>query len=342
MPTTNLFRRTAFAPAMAALPLTCLDIGARGGIEADLLPLAFACDVIGFEPDEEEFRRLEHATPGPWRSRAYVPAAVADRSGRRALYLATDRQSTTLLEPDPAIGARFDKPQFFTVERRVEVDTIGLDDAVATHAGRGPDYLKIDIEGAEGEVFAAAPRTLASLIAIKTEISFLPFRKGQALAADIDRMLRGDGFELMDYARPAHWRRRGYVIHPLRSPGPVPYARGQIMHGDALYMRSPDSLPAGDDAHDREAGDRLLRACWLLMAHGYFDHAEDLLRRPAAHRRLTADFGIDPALALFAASRLVGRAAWRQALWRQLRGLVPLLRAGLSRTSGRPPGCDGR
>ena len=222
MSITDLFRRTAFAPVMEALPLTCLDIGARGGIEAELLPLAFACDVIGFEPDDEEFRRLEYAAPGPWRSRAYVPAAVADRTGRRTLHLTTDRVSTTLLAPDPAIGARFDKPQFFAVERTVEVDTIALDDAVASHAGRGPDYLKIDIEGAEGEVFAAAPRTLASLIAIKTEIAFLPFRKGQALAADIDRMLRGNGFELMDYARPAHWRRRGYVIHPLWQAGRCP------------------------------------------------------------------------------------------------------------------------
>jgi len=334
LPTTDLFRRTKFAPAMDALPLVCLDVGARGGIESDLLPLAFACDTIGFEPDAEEFKRLETSPPGPWRSRRYAPVALAGGRGRRMLHLTVDRASASLLQPDPAIGARFDKTQYCTVERTVDIDTVGLDDAVAAYAARAPDYLKIDVESAEGEVFAGAKRTLSSLIAIKTEISFMPFRRGQALAADIDRMLRGDGFELMDYTRPAHWRRRGHVLHPLSAPGPVPYARGQLMHGDALYMRGPDALPAGADESDRAAADRLLRACWLLMAHGYFDHAEDLLRRPAARHRLVADFGIDPAAALFDASCRMGRAAWRTALWRQLRGLVPLLRAGVLRTSG--------
>ena len=106
------------------------------------------------------------------------------------------------------------------------------------------------------------------------------------------------------------------------------------MHGDAVYFRGPDALPAGGDEADREAADRLLRACWLLMAHGWFDHAEDLLRRPAARRRLVADFGIDPAAALEDASRRMGRAAWRAALFVQLRGLVPLLRSAVFRTSG--------
>lgn len=327
LPTIDLLRRTPFASAIQALPLLCFDVGARGGIENDLGPLAFAVDAIGFEPDKDEYERLRSEPPGPWRSRSYVPLALAGSSGARALHLTDDRQSTTLLLPDTTIGARFDKMQLFTVERSVEVNTIGLDEAAATYAPRRPDYLKIDVEGAEGEVFGSGgEKTLASLIAIKTEVSFLPVRCGQPVAAEIDTMLRDYGFELMDLERPAHWRRHGYIIHPQVMRGPVPYARGQIIQSDAIYFRSPATLPAGEQADDGEAADRLLRACWLLMAHGFFDHAEALMHRPAAARRLAADFGIDASAALHRAALLFGRAIWRAAFYRHLRLIVPFLR----------------
>lgn len=327
LPITNLLRRTPFASAIQALPLVCFDVGARGGIELDLGPLAFAVDAIGFEPDKDEYERLQSEPPGPWRSRSYVPLALAGGSGTRALHLTEDRQSTTLLPPDVTIGARFDKMQFFNVERTVEVNTIGLDEAAATHAPRPPDYLKIDVEGAEGEVFGAGgEKTLAALIAIKTEVSFLPFRRGQPVAAEIDTMLRDYGFELMDIERPVHWRRHGYILHPQVVRGPVPYARGQIMQGDAVYFRSPATLPAGEQADDEAAADRLLRACWLLMAHGFFDHAEALMQRPAAARRLAVDFGVDASAALRRAALMFGRAIWLTAFYRHLRLIVPFLR----------------
>ncbi len=46
MAATNLFERSPFARVMADVPVTVYDVGARGGVDLDLLPRAFAVDAL--------------------------------------------------------------------------------------------------------------------------------------------------------------------------------------------------------------------------------------------------------------------------------------------------------
>ena len=167
----DILRDTPFGRVLNAHPIVAIDVGARGGFEPDLAPIAFAVDAIGFEPEPRAFAAL--GDRGSWRSLRWLPTAISGHGGPRGLYVTTDNQSTTLIEPDPAIGAAFDKPQFVTVERVLTVDTQTLDAAVAGLATQ-VDYLKLDVEGAELEVLDGAPRLVADLLAIKTEVSFIP------------------------------------------------------------------------------------------------------------------------------------------------------------------------
>ena len=322
MAATNLFERSPFARVMADVPVTVYDIGARGGVDLDLLPLAFAVNAVAFEPHPEEYKRLADggasAAGGPWRSLRYLPYAVSGTGGRRSLYVTTDPQGASLLRHDPAIGERFNKPQFFTVERTIDVDTRTLDEAAAGP----PDFLKLDVEGAELEILQAAPAALANLVAIKTEVSFIPLRAGQPLAADIDRFLRDQGFILMDYSGFSHWRRQGYVIHPHVDRGDEGYSRGQIIHGDAIYFIDPESIADDDEA----AVHRLLKAAFIAMGYGFFDHAAMILERLAVAAFLGDRYGIRAAPALRRTSRMYAWRACLRALARHLRGLGPYVR----------------
>lgn len=51
--TTDFFRSTPLAAAFAQAGLTAVDIGSRGGFDPELLPIAWAVDGIGFEPDRK-------------------------------------------------------------------------------------------------------------------------------------------------------------------------------------------------------------------------------------------------------------------------------------------------
>jgi FkbM family methyltransferase len=325
----NLLRSTPFSRVADDHPLLCLDVGSRHGFERDLEPIAFAVDGIGFEPDPVEFRRMQalHAREArdgssPWRSLRHVPVALSGTGGRRTLHIPTFPDSASLLEHDASVGAAFQKMHMFRVERMVDVDTLTLDDAMARYGIAQPSYIKIDIEGAELEVFTASERTLSDVLAIKTEVAFIPFRRSQPVAADIDAFLRARGFVLMDLITPMRWRRGSSVAHPQLSSGSIPYSRGQLAQGDFLYFKRPDRIAA-----DAEGTAARLRAALLAMCHGYFDHASVLLSAPEVTRYVRERYDIDTVAALRAASLVFGRVAWRGEFIEHLRRVVTFARS---------------
>ncbi len=163
------FRRGRFADRFADSGLIAVDVGARGGFEPDLPPIAWAVDAVGFEPEPEAYSRLRETPANPWRSLTVHPQAVAGSVGRRRLHVPADPEGASLLEHDPEIGRRFGLPHLFDVERVVTIDATTLD-AVAVPAGLDrASYLELDVEGAELEVLEAAETVVPSLVAIKTE-----------------------------------------------------------------------------------------------------------------------------------------------------------------------------
>lgn len=312
----NLFARTDFARAMLDNPVLCVDVGARNGVEADLLPIAFAVDVIGFEPEDKAFTDLP--AQSPFRSVRFENKAVGMNNGSGLLRVMRDPQSSTLLEPDERIGGEFGKPQFFETVETAEVETVILDDALVSSRGAEVDFLKLDIEGAEYEVLHASPRTLDSVLAIKAEVSFVPFRKNQKRAGVLELYMAEQGFRLMDIIRPSRWRRHGDIIHPHYSLESIPYSRGQIVQGDYLFMRNPVAL-----VETRRAA----RAAFIAMAYGYFDYAEVLLTRKDVAEDLQKNYGIDVRASVQMASALYGRVVLGREIWAHMRAMVPYLRS---------------
>ncbi|MBT3361469.1 MAG: FkbM family methyltransferase [Rhodospirillales bacterium] len=298
--------------------LTYFDIGSRDGFQGDLHPIAFAVDVVGFEPDPEEFERLQSLPSEPWKSLTNLPFGVSDQSGLQTLYIPTDPQSASLLKHNAKIGRKFDKTQFFEIDRTEEIETLCLKDAVEKTIFRSIDYLKIDIEGAELAVFMSSPTVMKDVLAIKAEISFIPFRNNQPLASDVDIHLTQAGFELMDITGPAHWRRHGYLIHPFYSAENPPYSKAQIVQADFLYFRDPDSL-GGNIA-------KILKLSLIALSFGYFDHALMILERPEIAEFLATEFGKTPIEIVAPPSRAYGRKAFLHAFYRQGRNMVPFVR----------------
>lgn len=91
-----------------------------------------------------------------------------------------------------------------------------------------PDVMKIDTQGTELYVLQGAGRLLDSAIAVELEVEFVPQYHGQPLFSDVDFFMRQQGFTLRGLKR-TYWRTKTDHVH---SDG------GQIIHGDALYLRN--------------------------------------------------------------------------------------------------------
>ena len=316
----DFFRHGAFADVFADAGLVAIDIGARGGFEPDLLPIAWAVDAHGFEPEPEAYSHLAAHRAGPWRSLAVHKLAIAGSSGDRRLHIPSDPQGASLLQHDPAIGRRFGYPHLFDVARIETIDTTTLDAAAERFGFHAASYLKLDVEGAELEVLEGAETVLASLVAIKTEAAFLPFRKHQPLAWDLAAHLGARGFEIMDVSDPHRWRHGPAAPHPyLRRAAPA-YSRGQAVQCDLLFFRAAAGMANDDQA---------VRGALIALALGYFDHAASLFAGLADRRRFT----FDESLEIAKLSLRYGRRQAAAAIKAHLRDLIPLIR---SLTGGLP------
>jgi len=310
------------ARVLADLRLACLDVGARGGVTDDLLPLAPSVDAIAVEADAEECDRLNAAArrgAGPWRRVRFIPTALDGRRGTRVLHLYRNRACSSLYQADRAVARAFAREEYFELDGSVDVPAMSLDAAAEIHDFRDAVYLKVDVQGAELDVLRSGPRLVGeSLLAIRAEVAFTPVYTRQPPYAEVEAYLRAHGFVPMGFLELHHWRRYSRRKHPELAEGPLPYSRGQLVHGDALFFRDPATMPEATPS-DVE---RLIKAAFLALAYEYVDHALAVLTRPAVARYLADRYGLDAEPEVAAVSRHLARSHRLAETRRRLRGLL--------------------
>lgn len=217
--------------------LTIVDIGAalserppyQGLIDAGRGRL------VGFEPDAGECERLNRQYGAPHR---FFPCFVGD--GGPATFHETNWVLTgSLFPPNTPLLEKFQnlaevvtpKAQHAVSTRRLD-DIDGIDDA---------DFIKIDVQGAELSVFEHGRRVLGNALLVQTEVEFVELYRGQPLFADVDRFLRGEGWQFHTF--------NGFgsrTFKPLVANGDPNVGIRQFLWSDALYVRDwlrLDALP---------------------------------------------------------------------------------------------------
>ena len=238
--------------------ITIVDVGAMalGEAEADYEPLLEikGTRVIGFEPDEAECAKLNAAAqPGT----QYLPYFIG--AGGPATYFQTNHTMTgSLYEPNTELLSKFQHlAELTTLIETHAVETRRLDDL--ENLG-DIDLLKIDVQGAELDVFRGGEKALSRLSVIQTEAELVEMYKGQPLFADVDIHLRQQGFQFHNFK---YFGSRCYK--PLTMGGNVNRGINQKLWTDAVYVR--DIL----DLHSQSAGKLIKMAVILNDMYQSFD-----------------------------------------------------------------------
>jgi FkbM family methyltransferase len=264
---TSVFRRL-----LSDASIQIIDVGARGGLHERWQPFREFVEVIGFEPDAEECRRLTTAVPGGGRIR-FLPYALGTMRERRPFYSCQQPRCSSLYPPNERFVSIFapaisDSMKFVG---QSELDVVALD-SVAHGESLHPDCLKADVQGAELDVLKGAVTVLASVKVMELEVEFNPQYLGQPLFSDVDAFARLQGFSLLGLRRTL-WRRRAAVRRGASVAG------GQIVHGDVLYYNERLLDAAGEDTREL--------AIWLVLLGAYRQHdfiLQLLMDHPAARR----------------------------------------------------------
>jgi FkbM family methyltransferase len=246
-------------------PITVLDIGARGGIPAELGPLREHLNVIAIEPHAEEARRLESrlGTLG-LRSSTVIPAAAGPEGGAFTLHVTRDPGRSSLLEPNAEVIERYGEAREYQVTGTQPVRTAALGSLLEARAPAPVDLLKLDVQGFELEVLKTLTGAqFQRLLLLVVEVEFVELYRGQPLFRDIDRHVSSQGFELFHLSRvftnygQGHW---------------VPYGRGQLQFADAYYLRT--------NVEELDAN-ALARLIVLADYYGFADYAAHLASKHA-------------------------------------------------------------
>ena len=130
------------------------DLGANIGIFSMMAAriVGSSGQVVAFEADPEIAERLrEHA-----RRNSFTWINVEQKAAWRETGTVMFERVEASVSPDRGVGHVVDSKN----ERVVSLDAIALDDCSPMY--RPPDFIKCDVEGAEGEVFQGARRLLAT------------------------------------------------------------------------------------------------------------------------------------------------------------------------------------
>ncbi len=264
-------------------PLTVVDVGCRWGAAAlwDELPGTL---VIGFDPDEEECRRLTERA-GDSSTARFVPVALGGRTGPARLHLTEQPACSSLYPPDATLVETRPALVVITPAGETEVELQTLDGWTAAEGIDRVDYLKADTQGSELDILRGAEATLESVRVVQVEVEFNPIYEGQPLFADVDAYLRGQGFVLWRLADLAHYglpdgisgfATTDTVTFDPHHAATVAGTGGQLFWANASYVRREIAFPPASIPWETALTDAVLTA-----ALGFWDLALQAAARAA-------------------------------------------------------------
>lgn len=261
----------------ASRPTTIVDIGANpfnGKPPYALMRRSGCCRIIGFEPQPEALAALNAVKT---EAETYLPYAVGT-GATETLYLTRNSGLVSTLEPEPWVGDYLNPwwKRAAEVREQVEMPTQRLDDITEI---TDIDYLKIDIQGGELNVFTNGRAKLARTALVQTEVAILPYYKGQPTFGDIQAEMAAQGFIAHKFAEvSAH-----HLGYPLRLARGLALPPSQATVADVFYLRNPIDMAALESETIRHMAlladavmrsyDLVLRCLGALVKRGEVDAA---------------------------------------------------------------------
>ena len=253
-------------PDLLEKPIVLIDIGAVGNPPSHWLPLKDRIHLIGFEPNQEECKKLNEAGCG-YRESEFLPYAIGEKNEYRTFYITKYHECCSLLKPNLEWLHRFDYGSLFDLNRTIEVETLSLD-SIEKLSDLRIDALKIDAQGNELPILKGSESILENIFLVEVESGLHKNYEQETTFEELCPFLKEKGFTCMEvFTHPP--KKRNNVASKWNA------SKGQAMACESIWVRD---LIKSENSFVHSLGKSeflsILSLCWLF---GYSDYALELI-----------------------------------------------------------------
>lgn len=225
--------------AASNLSFTILEIGAlplEGEAEPfhKLLDIFPGSKVIAFEVDHHLCEQLNKKEKS---GITYYPVALGRKEEKRTFYETNHPMCCSLYKPNEKLISLYNNMEVAMLKSVSSIDTVSLDFFIKNNTIESVDFIKIDIQGAELDVFKGGVNTLTEVVAIVSEVEFIPHYIDQPLFGDVCSFLAENGLMFHKFLGMA-----GRALKPIVMEN-NPNFPTQHMWSDAVFIKDIFELP---------------------------------------------------------------------------------------------------
>lgn len=209
--------------------------------------------INAFEVDAELCKTLNSKTTS---GLVHHPVALGRSEEERPFYITNHPMCCSLYKPNEKLIERFHNMEVAMLKAVSTIKTVSLDYFTAKNNIGPVDFIKIDIQGAELDVFQGGVTTLRDVVAIVAEVEFIHHYENQPLFGDVCAFLAGQGLSFHNFLGLAGRALKPTVMNNNRN------FPSQHMWSDALFLKDPMQLDAFS------SDDQLLKQAVLALMYG--------------------------------------------------------------------------
>ena len=176
---------------------TLLEVGAVKISEEEepfyeLLDYFPSSKIVGFEIDKEVCDKMNLSARDGVK---YYPHALGEFNESKELYITNHPMCSSLYRPNEDLISLYHNFEAAYLKSKTTIETITLDNFLEANNIGSLDFIKIDVQGAELDIFRGGKKALKDVLKIVCEVEFIHHYENQPLFGDVCKFL--NGYDLM-------------------------------------------------------------------------------------------------------------------------------------------------
>tara|TARA_A100001015_G_scaffold259375_1_gene303278 strand:- start:1059 stop:1922 length:864 start_codon:yes stop_codon:yes gene_type:complete len=186
-------------------------------------------EIYAFELDKEECEKLNKSCK---KGMKFFPIALGEKKETKKFYETNMPVCSSLYEPKQKFLELYNNLNTAYLKNTTEIDTISVDKFLKKNNLEHIDFIKIDIQGAELDVFKGGVKTLEKTLMIVSEVEWVEQYINQPLFGDVSSFLKDQNFMIHKFL--------GYGTRSLK---PIILNQNknfetQVLWSDSLFIRN--------------------------------------------------------------------------------------------------------